>query len=86
MRSTPLLVLFALCNVDLSTSAETFDLSKQSVSDFPDRLRLQACDDDFKQMANLFCAAPGKKTPCYKFYFDQPEWKVEGQKREFYPS
>uniref|UniRef100_A0A1I7SI83 Secreted protein n=2 Tax=Bursaphelenchus xylophilus TaxID=6326 RepID=A0A1I7SI83_BURXY len=75
MRSTPLLVQFALCNIDKTTSAETFDLSKQSVSVFPDRLRLQACDDDFKQMANLFCAAPGKKTPCYKFYFDQPEWK-----------
>lgn len=38
-------------------------------------LRLQACDDDFRQMSNWLCTRPGEKTPCYKFYFDVDIWK-----------
>jgi hypothetical protein len=38
-------------------------------------LRVQACDEDFRQMANWVCSKPGEKTPCYKFYFDVEEWK-----------
>jgi hypothetical protein len=38
-------------------------------------LRLQACDDDFRQMSNWLCSRAYEKTPCYKFYFDVEDWK-----------
>ncbi|KAI6231143.1 hypothetical protein M3Y95_00350300 [Aphelenchoides besseyi] len=39
-------------------------------------LRLQVCDEDFRQIANQICSRPGTRNPCFKFYFDVESWKT----------
>ncbi|KAI6213094.1 hypothetical protein M3Y94_00109200 [Aphelenchoides besseyi] len=39
-------------------------------------LRLQACDEDFRQMANWLCTRPKEQSPCFKYYFEVEMWKT----------